>query len=420
MLRKSIETIRFHTLWSFINITGDDSAAKKGNLLAVDKITKKILFAGLLLRLLMIIFGFYFFADFTDIDYHIISDAARYVSKGDSPFARNTYRYSPLIAFLLQPNNILPYFGKVLFSVADVVLVFALHVISSHQHKHSIWGLLCWSLNPLVASICTRGSFDSISNCFVVVMVATCLFRYYALCGIVVGLAIHLRLYPLIFVPTLLLHASHPLPLLSPSFYLKKWDYYRKMVNTVAFRNASIFLCCLLAAFGMPTLYFYKKYGQEYVSASFLYHIRRVDIRHNFSPLYYAIYLSNDGMPALSLLPQMFLIVIATFSLARQDVILTVYVISHVFVIFNKVSTAQYFTWYGCLVPLLLSRVHVHIFFETFFLALFWILSLCLWLWNAYILEFRGENYIFYVWVCSMLFLVANSMCIVYIIAMLR
>ena len=105
----------------------------------------------------------------------------------------------------------------------------------------------------LMIFILLQGSFDSISNCFVVVMVATCLFRYYALCGIVVGLAIHLRsgyfmcvlifldrLYPLIFVPTLLLHASHPLPLLSPSFYLKKWDYYRKMVNTVAFRNASM------------------------------------------------------------------------------------------------------------------------------------------------------------------------------------
>jgi len=56
---------------------------------------------------------------YTDTDYFVFSDAAALVASGKSPFERSTYRYSPLLAFLLIPNSILHQsWGKLLFSSA--------------------------------------------------------------------------------------------------------------------------------------------------------------------------------------------------------------------------------------------------------------------------------------------------------------
>lgn len=62
---------------------------------------------------------------FTDIDYHVYSDAAKHVLQGGSPYDRPTYRYSPIVAWLLIPNHLLfEAWGKVLFCTADIVVAF--------------------------------------------------------------------------------------------------------------------------------------------------------------------------------------------------------------------------------------------------------------------------------------------------------
>lgn len=76
-----------------------------------------------LFRLFLILYGEWQDAHlevrYTDIDYFVFSDAAALMASGKSPYERSTYRYSPLIAFLLMPNSVFHRsWGKFIFSAS--------------------------------------------------------------------------------------------------------------------------------------------------------------------------------------------------------------------------------------------------------------------------------------------------------------
>src|SRR5437763_2350849 len=110
---------------------------------------------ALLIRLGMLIYGEWQDAHmqvkYTDIDYKVFSDAARFVTQGESPYKRATYRYTPLLAFLLTPNiYIHKSFGKFLFVFADIVVGILMHRIlclRGLQEQKAVNYSAIWLLN---------------------------------------------------------------------------------------------------------------------------------------------------------------------------------------------------------------------------------------------------------------------------------
>jgi GPI mannosyltransferase 1 subunit M len=73
---------------------------------------------AVILRIVLIIFGVMVDdistdVKYTDVDYNVFTDASRLIWDGNSPYDRDTYRYPPLLAFILIPNIFFPSFGKV-------------------------------------------------------------------------------------------------------------------------------------------------------------------------------------------------------------------------------------------------------------------------------------------------------------------
>ena len=158
----------------------------------------------------------------------------RRLAHPSSPYTRETYRYTPLLAVLLAPNEWLhPSFGKFVFAAADIlagVLMYNLLVsiilpgvgaprrpsVTSEEkpphpgapevadddeatRRRAALLVSLHLLSPLVFTISTRGSSESVLSLFVLSTL------YYALRGewdvsaVLLGLSTHWKIYPFIY-----------------------------------------------------------------------------------------------------------------------------------------------------------------------------------------------------------------------------
>lgn len=89
-----------------------------------------------------------------------------------------------------------------------------------------------------------------------------------------------------------------------------------------------------------------SRYGWIFLFETYLYHVVRQDIRHNFSPYFYLLYLTNltrQNSLALKLfyfMPQLVSILVTSCALYKH-IELCFLVLTVLFVSFNKVCTSQ-------------------------------------------------------------------------------
>merc|ERR1712025_33301 len=160
------------------------------------------------------------------------------------------------------------------------------------------------------------------------------------------------------------------------------------------------------------TLIFYALYDWEFLEHTYLYHITRKDIRHNFSVYFYMLYLTVEyddlGLNLITFLPQVILLLVIAVRFNRiHDVNFAMFCQTLIFVTFNKVVTAQYFLWYFSLLPLILPQLSFSK-KDIILGGLLWGFAQSSWLLPAYMLEFKGNNTFLFIWLEGLAFFCAN------------
>ena len=326
--------------------------------------------SAILLRAILLVYGLiqdkYSPLPYTDIDYFVFTDAARYVSQGLSPYERETYRYTPLLAWILLPTT-WPgaawfSFGKILFALADIiagwliVLVLRSPAGGSMTTERALKFASIWLLNPMVATISTRGSSEGLLGVMVVALLWAVLSRRIVLAGVLLGLAVHFKIYPFIYGVSILWYLE-PQDISKnaedrPMSSEKKPSAASALRSLLAFLTPTrmILIASSLATFMALNIFMYAIYLTPFLTHTYLHHLTRIDHRHNFSPYNTLLHLSSAVPSAtgavkfesLAFIPQLALsAILIPLVLAKRDLAGTMLAQTFAFVAFNKVCTSQ-------------------------------------------------------------------------------
>ncbi|EPS69789.1 hypothetical protein M569_04974, partial [Genlisea aurea] len=384
---------------------------------------------------------------YTDVDYFVFSDAASLMASGRSPYERSTYRYSPLIAFLLIPNSFLHRScGKFLFSASGILCFYFIFIsyllvgllirriltLRGVPDKLSTRSTILWLFNPFTFTIGTRGNCEPIV-CAIILWILICLMTDKLFqAAFWYGLVVHLRIYPIIYALPIIL-------LLDPSKYrngkkpvLTDWSCRRESRPTTTWESKIFILRNLItwrrvmfgvisgSTFFVFTGLCFFVYGWDFLHEALLYHLTRIDPRHNFSIYFYHIYLHYEREftvleKLVSFLPQLIVQLVLAFRFA-SDLPFCFFLQTLSFVAFNKVITAQYFVWFFALLPLIIPWSDMKLKWRGLSCASIWVGAQAHWLMWGYLLEFRGANVFLQLWIASLVFSAANTFVIVSVI----
>ncbi|WWC89927.1 uncharacterized protein L201_004856 [Kwoniella dendrophila CBS 6074] len=365
---------------------------------------------------------------YTDVDWRVISDGTRLIfnpNEGEGniargwltqysrlkigdPYERSTYRYTPLLSLLISPCLINPLLGKLILVLVSLIISILLLDLSEQKNKLLIHGI--WTIQPFVLNINTRGSPESIICLLSILILYNLKKNHFNLAAFCLGLSISYKIYPIIYVPAIWSFLSR-----SSTSKIESNDnsWFGKRIWKFGFVTA----LTLLLVNGL----LWSIWGQPFIQHTFLYHLTRLDHRHNFSPYFHPIYLSlfpSDVTssavfiprtienilrhPLTSFLPQNTLVLLVGFILQPiTGIEFTMFIQTAVFVIFNKVCTSQYFMWFLPFLPLIIPRLHFTR-NKTIALISLWIVGQALWLSIGYQLEFLAKQVHIYLWLAGL------------------
>ncbi|ODN98437.1 phosphatidylinositol glycan, class M [Cryptococcus wingfieldii CBS 7118] len=354
---------------------------------------------------------------YTDLDWRVLTDGARIILSpataqhaagplarrlgwgiGD-PYHRATFRYTPLLPLFLSPAILSNFLGKILLALPSLLIPV---LLLSGPGPAPFWPThLLWTLNPFTLNITTRGSPEA-AICFLVV--ATQYFirlggssgakgRGEGRAALVLALAVSWKIYPAIYIPAIWKELAG------------RWGWFGLRV----WRFGFIALVSFVAINGA----LWSIWGQPFLDHTYLYHLTRLDHRHNFSPYFYPIYLSlfpsssqlSSAVitilrhPLTSFLPQLSLILCSSFIPAKLDFVF--FLQTAIFVTFNKVCTSQYFMWFLPLLPPVLSHLAISR-SQAILLVSAWVLAQAVWLASAYMLELQAQSVYLTVWAAGL------------------
>ncbi|KAL2939725.1 GPI mannosyltransferase 1, partial [Bienertia sinuspersici] len=361
---------------------------------------RSVLMFSTILRVLLILYG-----DWQDTHMEV-----RYT---DVDYIVTTYRYSPLLAFLLVPNVVFHRsWGKFVFSAADLLVGYLIRTILKLRgvpKNISTYCVMAWLFNPFTFTIGTRGNCEPIV-CAVILWIITCIMKgkvYQA--AIWYGLIVHFRIYPIIYALSIVL-------VLDPQYIqsgqkpkLVKWSAHQEnspddtkpksiwaMLASLFSGTRILFGLISGAVFLGFTGLFYYLYGWEFLYEALLYHLTRTDPRHNFSIYFYHIYLHYEHEFSIleklvSFLPQFTvqLFLCSALPWIFPSVFLHRQWHFGIAMEYNENEMGRSFLYFG------------------------WMGTQLHWLMWGYLLEFKGKNVFVPLWIASLLFLAANSFALI-------